>query len=529
MRLCASVHDRSLWSRLSNASGVLTEPRPKGVVVLALFLSAAGFGATLGDARVVNAVKSGDRAAVLSLIDQHADVNVPEPDGTTALAWAVRQNDVDLTDRLLRAGADVKAANRYGVTPLYLACVNGDPAMIEKLLKAGADANAAGTEGETALMTVARTGNVDAAKVLLEHGAKVDAKENWHGETALMWATAQGHAPMMRELIAHGADVNARSNPENWERQTTSEPREKWLPLGALTPLLFAARQGCLECARILLDAKADINAADPDGVTPTVYAIINGHYDVAGYLVDKGADPNLADKTGRAALYAAVDFNTMPASARPAPKVIDNQLSSLELIQKLLDHGANVNAQLLKQQPYRAKLDRGDDTMLTTGTTPFLRAAKAGDVDAMRLLLAKGADVKLATKPGVNPLMAAAGLGTKEEDTSGRLKTEAQAIEAIELCLKSGIDVNATDSRGQTAVFGAAVQGYDKVVQFLAGHGAKLDVKDKRGKTPLDAAMGLAGGFGFDGSTGEVHESTAALLRKLLSGSEAKNSTQAQ
>jgi len=496
---------------------------------LAAIFAVAGFAATLGDTRLVNAVKSGDRPAILSLLEQHADVNIPEPDGTTALAWAVRQNDADLTERLIRAGADVKASNRYGVTPLYLACVNGAPAMIEKLLKAGADPNAAGTEGETALMTVARTGKVDAAKVLLDHGAKVDAKENWHGETALMWATAQSHPAMMRELIAHGADANARSSPENWERQTTFEPREKWLPLGSLTPLLFAARQGCLECAQILLDANADINAADPDGVTATVYAIINGHYDVAGLLVDKGANPNLADKTGRAALYAAVDFNTMPASARPAPKVIDNQVSSLDLIQKLLDHGANPNAQLLKQQAYRAKLDRGDDTMLTTGATPILRAAKAGDVDAMRLLLAKGADIKLATKPGVSPLMAAAGLGTKEEDTTGRLKTEAEAIAAIELCLKAGVDINAADSRGQTAVYGAAVHGYDKVVEFLADHGAKLDVKDKRGKTPLDAAMGLAGGFGFDGSSGEVHETTAALIRKLLAAPEAKNSAQPQ
>jgi len=500
-----------------------------GLCLATVCLSVAGFAATLGDTRLVNAVKSGDRATILSLLEQHADVNVPEPDGTTALAWAVRQNDADLTDRLIHAGADVKAANRYGVTPLYLACVNGDAAMIEKLLKAGADANATGTEGETALMTVARTGKVEAARVLVDHGAKVDTKEAWHGETALMWATAQSHPDMMRELIAHGADVNARSNPENWERQTTSEPREKWLPLGSLTPLLFAARQGCLECARILVDSKADTNAADPDGVTPTVYAIINGHYDVAGYLVDQGANPNLADKTGRTALFAAVDFNTMPASARPAPKVIDNQVSSLDLIRKLLDHGANPNAQLIKQQPYRAKLDRGDDTMLTTGSTPLLRAAKAGDVDAMRLLLAKGADVKLTTKPGINPLMAAAGLGTKDEDTSGRFKTESQAIAAIELCLKAGVDINAADSRGQTAVYGAALRGYDQVVQFLADHGAKLGVQDKRGKTPLDAAMGLAGGFGFDGSAGEVHESTAALIRKLLAAPEEKNAAQPQ
>ena len=484
---------------------------------LAGLLSLVAFAATNDNVRLVDAVKAGDKAAAMSLFERHADVNAAEADGTTALQWAVRQDDLDLADRLLRAGADVKAANRYGVTALYLACVNGNPAMVEKLLKAGADANDSVTDGETALMTVARTGKVEAARVLLERGAKVDAREGWHGETALMWATAQKHPAMMKELIARGADVNARSNSEKWERQTTSEPREKWLPQGSLTPLLFAARQGCLECSRLLLEAGADSNAADPDGVTPLLYAIINGHYDAAAFLLDKGADPNRADKTGRTALYSAVDFNTMPVSNRPAPKVIDNEVSSLELIQKLLARGANPNAQLKTQQPYRTKLDRGDDTMLTTGATPLLRAAKAGDVPAMRALLAKGADVKLTTRTGINPLMAAAGLGTKEEDTTGRHKTEAEAIEAIQLSLEAGADINAVDGRGQTALHGAALKGYDQVVQFLADHGARLDAKDRRGFTPLDAAMGKAGGVGFDGASSEPHASTAALLRKLM------------
>jgi uncharacterized protein len=466
--------------------------------------------------RVVDAVKGGDRAAVLTLLEQHADVNQPEPDGTTALAWAVRMDDLDLVTRLLRAGANVNAANRYGVTPLYLACVNGSAPVIEQLLKAGADPNAAGTEGEMPLMTVARTGKVGAAKVLIEHGAKVNVTEPVHGQTPLMWAAGESHPGMLRELIAAGADVNARSAIQHWERQVTAEPREKWLPPGGFTALLFAARQGCLECTKVLTEAGADVNATDPDGNSGAVLAIINGHYDVAGYLVDKGADPNLADVTGRSALYAAVDFNTMPNDNRPAPKVIDEQLTSLNLIQKLLDHGAHVNAQLKKQQPYRAKLDRGDDTMLTTGTTPLLRAAKAGDIPAMKLLLAKGADAKLATRNGVNPLMAAAGLGTKEEDTTGRHKTEAQAIEAIQLCLDHGVDINAKDNRGQTALHGAALKGYDQVVQFLADHGAKLDVKDNRGFTALDAALGKVGGLGFDGTASDPHPSTAALLQKL-------------
>ncbi len=421
-----------------------------------------------------------------------------------------------MADKLIRAGADAKAANRYGVTPLSLACINGNAAMIEKLLKAGADANAAGEEGETALMTVAHTGNVEAAKVLLAHGAKVDAQESWHGETALMWAAAQKHPAMLRELIAHGADVNAVSTIVKWERQTTAEPREKWLPLGGFTPLMFAAREGCVACLPILADAGANLNQTDPDGITPMVNAIINGHYDVARFLLDKGADPNLADKTGRAALYAAVDAHTLPASNRPSPNEADNESTSLDLVKAVLAHGGDVNTQLKTQQPYRTKVDRGNDTMLTTGTTPLLRAAKAGDVVVIALLLEKGADAKLATRNGINPIMAAAGLGTKEEDTVGRKKTEKEMIDSIEPCLNAGADVNAIDSRGQTALHGAAQKGWNQVVQYLVDHGAKVDVKDKKGLTPLDAAMGLAGGLGFDNTTGDVHESTAALLRKL-------------
>jgi ankyrin repeat protein len=456
--------------------------------------------------------------ASLLLVGACFGADSPSPDGTTPLHLAVRADDLAKVNQLLAGGADPKAANRYGITPLYLACENANPAVIERLLKAGADPNSTSTEGETALMTVARTGVVAAAKVLLDHGAKVDAREEWHGQTALMWAVNEGHPAMIKELIAHGADVNAVSNINKWERQNTAEPREKWLPSGGLTPLLFAARQGCVECEQILLDAGAKINTTDPDGISAVLIAIINGHYDAAGFLLNKGADPNLADETGRTALFAAVDFNTVPVSNRPAPRVIDNQISSLDLIKLLLDKGANVNAQLKKQQPYRAKLDRGQDSMLTTGSTALLRAAKAADLPAMRLLLARGADPKLATRAGINPLMAAAGLGSKEEDATGRFKTEAEAIEAIQLCLDAGVDVNAANGQGQTALHAAALKGYDKVVQFLADHGANLTAKDKQGKTPLDAALGLAGGSGgFDGSRRDVHESTADLLKKLM------------
>ena len=468
----------------------------------------------------MDAIKSGDRVTALSLIEKKADVNAAEPDGTTPVDWAVRQNDSEMVDRLIRAGADVKVANRYGVSPLSLACVNGSAGMIEKLLSAGADPNAAGNEGETPLMTIARTGNVDAAKVLLDHRAKVDARENWHGETALMWAAAERHADMLKLLIAHGADVNAMSEVVHWERQVTAEPRDKWLPLGGFTALMFAARENCVACLPILADAGANLNQADPDGITPMINSVINGHYDVARYLLDKGADPNLADKTGRTALYAAVDAHTMPYSNRPSPDESPNETSSFELVRAIVTHGGSVNAQLKTQQPYRTKVDRGNDTMLTTGTTPLVRAAKAGDVQVIGFLLEKGADVKLTTRNGITPIMAAAGLGTNESDGVGRKKTEKEAIDSIDLLLKAGGDINAVDTRGQTAMHGAAQKGWDQIVQYLADHGARWDIKDKKGLTALDAAMGREGGLGFDNTTGDVHESTIALLKKLSAAS---------
>lgn len=466
---------------------------------------------------LVQAVKNGNRSAALSLLSEKTDVTAEAADGTTALHWAARQDDLELADRLLDSGADASATNRYGVTPLYLAALNGSARMIERLLTAGADSNEIGNEGETVLMTAARTGLAPAVLALLQHGAEVDAREQWHGQTALMWATAQGHTETMNVLMSHGADVNAHSNIEEWERQTTAEPRAKWLPPGGRTPLLFAAREGCVNCVPLLLQAGAEIDTTTPDGISGTVLALINGHYDTAAALIEGGADPNLIDYTGRGALYSAIDFNTMPSSNRPAPQVLENQHSALDIAVMLLERGADPNAQLQQQAPYRAKLDRGNDTVLTTGTTPLLRAAKAGDIAAMKVLLAKGADPTLTTKAGVNALMLAAGLGTAEQDTTGRYKTQPQAIEAISILLDAGFDIDATDTRGKTALHGAALQGYDDVVRALARFGATLDIADNEGFTPLDTALGLAGGWGFAGEDSVVQASTAALLEELL------------
>jgi ankyrin repeat protein len=487
---------------------------PTRLSLAALLLCAAA--PVAASTALIEALKHGDRDTALALVAERNGITGTEPDGTTALHWAARQDDLELAARLLDAGATPAAPNRYGVTPLYLAAENGSARMLAILLEAGASATEIARDGETVLMTAARTGNVEAAQVLLAAGASVDVRESWHGQTALMWAAAQRHPAMIDALLAAGADVNARSNVEEWQRQMTAEPREKWLPPGGLTALLFAAREGCTRCVPVLAAAGADVDATTADGISGPVLALINGHYDTAAALVEAGTNPNLLDYAGRGALYAAIDFNTMPSSNRPAPDVLENEHTALDVAVMLLTRGADPNAALDRISPYRAKLDRGNDTVLGRGTTPLLRAAKAADLPAMRVLLEHGANAAAATNRGVNALMLAAGLGTAEEDTTGRFKTEAQAIAAIDLLLERGLDVNAVDSRGRTALHGAALLGYDGVVRALVARGAQLDAQDSEGFTPLDTALGLAGGWGFARNVGVVQESTVALLRQL-------------
>ena len=468
------------------------------------------------DLRLVQAAKANDSAAAVTLIQKRVDPNITEPDGTTAIHWAVRNNDLALVDRLLKAGAKATTANRYGVTPIFLACESGSGAIVERLLSAGVSANATGPEGETALHTCAHTGNVDAAKVLLKHGASIEAGDSWRGQTPLMWAAARKHPAMIKALVEAGADVNTRSSIIAWERQRTAEPRDKWLPPGGLTALHFAAREGCVDCVKVLVSSGADINDIDPDSHTPLVIALMNGHLDVAAALIRSGADVNAADNVGRTPLYAAVDLHTVPASNRPAPREADDHASSMEVVQMLLDKGANVNAALRAALPYRTKLDRGGDGVLGAGTTPLLRAAKAGDTPVIKMLLDKGANPKAATRNGVNAIMMAANVGTREEDMTGRNKTQKDAIETITLLVKAGTDVNGADTQGRTAAHGAAMWGHTDVIKFLAANGAKLDVKDKRGLTALDTANGLAGGFGFGGSASVVHDDTAKAIVEL-------------
>jgi len=468
-------------------------------------------------APLVEAARTGDGAAIRALLTAtpRIDTNQRASDGTSALHWAVYHDDVALVGQLLAAGADANARNDYGSTPLSEAAVIGDAAVVRQLLAHGADVESANADGQTALMILARTSNLDAAELLLERGAKVNARERWRGQTALMWAAAESQPAMVRLLLEHGADVNARSLVNDWERQVTVEPRMQQRPSGGFTPLLYAARRGCLECARLLIKGGADANLTDPDGVSPLLEAALNFHFDLAVLLVQRGADVNKWDKWGRSALYAAVDLNTLPVGGR-ADRPSSDATTSLRLIQVLLEAGANPNLQLKLFPPYRSlRDDRGADSMLTVGTTPLVRAAKAGDVPAMRLLLAHGANVTLPTANGITPLMAAAGNAASVIDTRGRYKTQSQARQAVELLLAAGADVNARDAGGQTALHGAAAWGWSDLVRDLAAHHADLMVKDARGRTAADVAAGSPGSSGRASS--EPHPETATLLRQLM------------
>src|SRR3989441_6729235 len=369
-------------------------------VLLCIVLQGTTYAAAGPEA--ADAAQRKDRDALRALVRQRADVNAPQPDGTTALHWAAHWNDSELVNLLLRAGANAKAVNRYGATPLAEAAAAGSAATIEALLRAGADPKTLTTpDGETVLMTAARAGNVDAVRVLLERGADVNAREKYKGQTALMWAASERHPAVVKLLIDRGADWKVRS----FDRETkvprlSAASSISPIARGGFTALSFAAREGDIETARVMLDnthGGVDINYGDVDNTSALVVAIMNKQYTFAKFLIDRGADVNLVGGFGRTALYAIVDIRNEDYSALPARKTED-PLPSLDIVQTLLARGADVDLALNAPLPGRSGMDSGDTT-LGPGTTPLMRAARAGDAVVMKLLLEKGADPKLTTK----------------------------------------------------------------------------------------------------------------------------------
>ncbi|HEX3839067.1 MAG TPA: ankyrin repeat domain-containing protein [Steroidobacteraceae bacterium] len=466
---------------------------------------------------LIAAIRAHDSSKALELIaaQPRLDVNQRSVDGTTALHWAVYNDEVAVIERLLAAGANPNVRNDYNATPLAEAAVIGNPMVIQKLLKAGADPEAANADGQTALMVLARSSNIEAAKLLLKAGAAVNAHETWRGQTALMWAAAQAQPQMVQLLIEYGADVNAVSKLTNFERQVTAEPRMQQRPSGGLTPLLYAARSGCVECAKELVRGGADINLPDPDGITPLIMAGINASFDVGAFLVTKGAELNVWDTWGRSPLYAVVDLNTVPTGGR-ADRPSADATTGTELVKMMLEHGANPNLQIKIVPPLRSlRDDRGPDAVLQAGTTPLARAAKGGDVEVVRLLLVHGANASLPTVQGVTPMMMAAGTEYSGRDSRGRYQTDEQAAQIIQLLLGAGADINARAVDGGTALHGAASRGRNAIVNLLVAHNADPAIKDARGRTAADVANGVGGGA--FGRAPETYPETAALLKKLM------------
>jgi uncharacterized protein len=540
-------------------------------IALVLGVSLAASAASLSP--VSDAAQTGDIGTVRALIQQRADVNAPQADGATALQWAAYRSDVPMAEVLIAAGANVKLANSDGVTPLWLAAQNGNALLIETLLNAGADPNERHPNGETPLMMASRTGSLEAIKALLDHKADVNAKENLRGTTAVMWAAEQGHPEAMKLLIDRGADIAAETDPDTRNSRLNIAPTIKQRAAsaqgaggiqarirrgparrpeaagaddafdldaffrgpqikdgGGLTPLVYAAREGCLECAKVLLDAGANVNQRTHYGWTALLTATQNRHYLLAKYLLDQGADPNIPNNGGWTPLYLATDNRNIEGGDYP---VRAPDMDHLDYIKLLIDKGANVNARIcgVQSSPTECK---GDTTETRTnftmqwlyedGATAFLRAAQSGDVTLMKLLLAHGADPKIPTAHNDTALAVASGIGWVEGVTFEW--SPAESLEAVKMCLDLGIDINAQDDQGRTALHGAAHKGRTDVIQLLVDHGANLEAHDFGSRDTVNGAMKGVTWIPIDWARGLVrvgvqsaiaHPAAEELLVKLM------------
>ena len=486
-------------------------------------------GAHAATSEVADAAMQRNGQTVRALLQKKADVNARQIDGTTALHWAARNDDLDTADLLIRAGAQVSTANREGVTPLQLAVLNGSAPMIDKLLKAGANPNAALTSsGDTALMMASRTGKPEAITVLIESGANVNAKESWGGTTALMWAASEQHSAAVKVLIDHGADVNARSNfvaaanGRGFEGRTPAaakgDQKVEEFASGWLTPLMFAAREGDVESAALLVKAGADVNAIAGDGKDALGLAIFNGNYELASFLVDSKSNVNQADTQGFTPLFWAVDRRNME-TAPNFPWMVT--ADPLPLIKKLLEAGANPNA-LVNNTP-RARMRAGSPRIVFA--TALMRAAFSADLELVKLLLAHDADPAVISSDGETMVEAAAGLGFIQGYSKG--KTAAERLEVVKLFVGLGADVNQADDYGITPLMVAGNLGDTAIIQYLVDVGADLGAYDLGKKNdgafgasveplmPVDYAIGV--GTFVPNNAVIIHEDAVALMFRLM------------
>ena len=441
-----------------------------------LILAGAALLAAAPPASLPDAAEARESAAIHELLASGADPNARQPDGMTALHWAVHHDDRDAVSRLIQAGADITLTNRYGVPPLHLAAINGDASIVEALLEAGADPNTRVRGGETVLMTAARTGRLPAVRLLLSRGADPNAQEETQRQTALMWAAAEGHSDVVALLIEYGAKPTKLDS--------------------GYTPFLFAVREGRLETVRTLLDLGADANEtferdvvvrrAPAVGTSALLLAVQNAHYELASLLLDAGADPN-ADRVGYTALHAIPSVRNPGIGDNDPPPVGFGSVSSLDFVRKLIESGADINARMTK------KVNLGVTILNKMGATPFFLAAQSADVELLRTLAELGADQTITNEDGSTPLLAAAGLGTRSpgEDAG----TEEEVLAALAFLLEQGADINIVDNKEETVIHAAAYKNLPRVVEYLAAQGADPELWSRpnaSGWTPLKIAEGF-------------------------------------
>jgi ankyrin repeat protein len=439
-------------------------------------------------------------AATLASVPTHAQIKDTrlvmrgsggvEPDGMTELHRAVLAGNVRLVKRLVQRRADVRAVTRYGITPVSLAILGGHVEIVDTLLGAGVDPNSTTGEGETALMAAARAGHVPIVERLLARGANANATEQWRGQTALMLAAAEGHSQVVARLLKGGAEANAVSNTLDYWSMVPSEPATPKIVMarGGMTALHYASRQGSRGAIAVLAAAPGiDVNLADPDGVTPLLYATLNGHFDAAADLLLAGADPNAADAFGRTVLFSAIQMNRPDREPRP-PVRRDDSTTPLKLAALALSKGARVDSVITGRIPNRCT--QGCQAAAIEGATPLWRAARAGDVTAVRLLLEAGADPAVAARDGSTAAMMAAGISWRDDRG---IASQDESIEVLKLLLARGVNVNSVNAAGETALHGAAGRGAAAVIGFLVESGADLRAKDKTNRIPIHVAMGIS------------------------------------